>query len=168
MNCLNADQLTSFLDGALERAEYERISAHLEQCGRCRSECEHIRQEINGINELFRRRRPVEVPDVSLLMQAPKRRNSARWRPLAIAASILMTALAIAYILSIGESYRRDRDRSPTGVTTDTAEPGFRIHHLNVMGAAAESFTFQESGDRTTYVWAAVSDDKSDRPGGSV
>ncbi len=168
MNCLNADQLTSFLDGALERAEYERISAHLEQCGRCRSECEHIRQEIDGINELFRRRRPVEVPDVSLLMQAPKRRNSARWRPLAVAASILLAVLAIAYIFSSGVSFRRDREPSPTRVMPDTADPGFRMYRLSVMGAAAESFTFQESGDRTTYIWAAVSQAKSGSPGGSV
>ena len=168
MSCPNIDRLTAFLDGALERTEQESVSSHLEGCDRCRSECDRLRREIEQIDAMFRRRRPVDIPDVSVLKQPSRKRYVfLRWRPLTIAASILLGALVVAYVFNLGGSSGQASGQSPVR-ETGVPDQEFRIYHLNAGGAPAERFTFQESGDGTTYIWAAASEGRSDSPGGSV
>jgi hypothetical protein len=98
------DQLSAYIDGALDTAAAERLEAHLDDCESCRRELEQLRSTVSALRELPE----AQVPRSFALSaeRAAARRPSAPSVPLVfgvrIAAAGVAVALAAVLVVDIG------------------------------------------------------------------
>jgi anti-sigma factor RsiW len=92
-------KLAAYVEGVLTRREAQQVEGHMEQCARCRADCEHVRFGM----ALMERLPSVEPPDAiwaaieaTLREDRPARRRAiGQWR-LAFAATLTVALVALA------------------------------------------------------------------------
>jgi len=99
------DQLSAYIDGALDPAAATRLEAHLGECARCRTELEQLRATVAALRELPEAQAPRSFalsPE-----RAAVRRPAVPAAPLAfgarIAAAGVAVALAAVLVVDLGD-----------------------------------------------------------------
>ena len=93
-------RLAAFVDGELAAGKTREVESHLEQCARCRAECEQVRFGMAMVENLPR----VEAPEaiwtsiVGALGEGSRQRPTVRWWRLAFAAAVALALAGAAYL----------------------------------------------------------------------
>ena len=112
------DQLSAYIDDALDPAASGRLEAHLEECARCRAELKQLRSTVAALHDLPEARVPRSFSLSPERAAAP--RPSMAATPLAfgarIAAAGVAAALAAVLVVDLG-------DLGGDGATEETSAP---------------------------------------------
>lgn len=109
------DDLTALVDGALEEARRAEVEGHLAGCAACRAERERIARTLSALAALPAPAPP--APGFEQRFYARLARESPRRRPLLARLGAhpfrwLVPAGALASLLAVGISHRRDQERA--------------------------------------------------------
>jgi anti-sigma factor RsiW len=99
MTCREADDLLDdYVDGTLAEAQFQEVELHLASCESCRKAERGLRRLLAEAAALPREKSPVRDLWPEIRQQIGPRATFAAWRPLAIAASLVL-AVAAGYFL---------------------------------------------------------------------
>ena len=161
--------------GALNGAEERAVMSHVSECPECAAELAAMREVVAGLpNVDSRERMPADrarsmresLVARASASQVPVRSTGDRWRPLAMAASVAIVALGVAYYRKDGETRQLASTVAESEAARDSlagavrardeiiaAITGPQVNVVELSSDAIQSPTARMFWDRATNRW---------------